>query len=427
VDRIIVYGAAIPEDYDVLNVERNAMIALGFLMQATFGSSTLADGLACAPTLVPSMSVGVGPGSVMTLLTVDSSAFGSLAADTADALVKMGINLTATAIGPFTAPGTAGQSQNFLIQAQVSETDGTPVVLQYFNPAPPYAPFAGPANSDVAQNTWRRQAVLLEVKAGAPATTGSQTTPTPDAGFVGLYQLTIANGATTIISGNIALYPGAPFIPAKLGPGMVPGFSHAGSCGPAGSLGGTGTTDWTVPAGIYLVRSYGWSGGGGGGGAQTGAAASGGNGGGRFDGIYAVTPGQVISVVAGAGGTGGVNTGGTGTPGGISSFGTLASAPGGLGGIGAVTGSAAMPPVPNAAPTGGTVLNLAGSQGSSGLPLSSYMGGSGGDAALGGSGGAYATTGAWLGTVPGGGGSGGGGNGANAGGGGAAGMVIVEW
>ncbi len=206
------YPGALPQDTDILSPQRNAMIATGFALAATFGTSTVADGLVCAQTTVASMSVDVGPGAVMTNLTVDSSSYGSLAADTSDALVKMGINIATTAIGPFTAPATAGDSQNFLIEAQVSETDGSPVVLPYYNASTPSSPYSGPANAGTPQNTTRNQTVLLQVKAGAPATTGSQVTPTPDAGFVGLYQITIANGATTIVNGDISQYPGAPFI-----------------------------------------------------------------------------------------------------------------------------------------------------------------------------------------------------------------------
>jgi hypothetical protein len=40
--------------------------------------------------------------------------------------------------------------------------------------------------------------------------------PTPDAGWAGLYVVTVANGATTITSGNISQYSGAPFILSTL-------------------------------------------------------------------------------------------------------------------------------------------------------------------------------------------------------------------
>lgn len=215
-DRTITYPAALPMDTDILLPQRNAMIALGFLARATFGTGTLADGLACTPTPPASMSVLVGPGALLTNLTVDSTAYGSLAADTVNALVKMGINLGATTIGPFTAPGTAGQSQNFLIQAALSETDTGSTVLPYYNASNPSAPYSGPGNAGTAQNTRRTQTVTLSLKSGAAAATGSQTTPAPDAGYVGLWVVTIANGATTITAPNIIEYQTAPFLRTKL-------------------------------------------------------------------------------------------------------------------------------------------------------------------------------------------------------------------
>jgi hypothetical protein len=92
VERRIVYPGAIPLDLDILGPQQSTMIALGYLLQAAFGSTTLFDGLACVPTSPPSMSVQVGPGSVISLQTLEATDYGSIAADTADTLVKMGVN-----------------------------------------------------------------------------------------------------------------------------------------------------------------------------------------------------------------------------------------------------------------------------------------------------------------------------------------------
>jgi hypothetical protein len=86
---------------------------------------------------------------------------------------------------------------------------------------------------------------------------------------------------------------------------------------------------FTVPPSVTRLHIMLWAGGGGGGG-STGSpsAASGGGGGGYVEGIFTVTPGQVIPMTVGAVGTGG--TGATdGTDGGASSAGTLCSAVGG--------------------------------------------------------------------------------------------------
>src|ERR1700721_1577280 len=92
-DRNIVYPGAIPLDTDLLSINRNTMIALGFLMRATLGTGIVVDGLACTPTLPASMSVQIMPGRLIQLSVVDAMPYGSLAADTTDALVKMGINI----------------------------------------------------------------------------------------------------------------------------------------------------------------------------------------------------------------------------------------------------------------------------------------------------------------------------------------------
>lgn len=400
------------------------MIQSGFVMKAAFGPGTIADGLACTQTTVPSMSVSVAPGSLMTQLTVDSTSFGTQPARTGEPLVKMGINTLATTIGPFTAPVTAGQSQAFLIQAQVSETDTTPVVLPYYNASNPIIPFSGPGNTGTAQNTQRIQRVLLQTKAGSPATTGSQVTPTADAGFVGLYQITIANGASTILNANIVVRPGAPFIPFKLGPGFFPGFGNLQV------FNTPGTATFTVPNGVTRVKATVVGGGGGGSnsaatvvapGANT-SSGGGGGAGGMAVGLYTVTPGQTVTVTVGAGGTAQA-TGST------SSFGAFCSATGG--------GGTQFQTVNTSAGAGGGVgsggqINRAGGFGSDGQG-GSYTGmGNGAPGPWGGGGRAYAggaNPAPAAGQAP---GAGAGGSyaatvGANIGGTGANGTVIIEW
>ena len=162
-DRSLVYPGGIPLDTDLLSTNRNAMTALGYLAQAVLGTSTVVDGLACTPTAPASLNVTVGPGSITAFSVVDTLAYGSLPADTADPLVKMGINLAPTSftLGP---PVTSGRSVNFLIQAALLESDANPVVLPYYNAANPAQPYGGPTNSGVAQNTNRIQRVQLQLR-----------------------------------------------------------------------------------------------------------------------------------------------------------------------------------------------------------------------------------------------------------------------
>lgn len=214
-DRQIVYPGAIPLETDILNTNRNVLIALGFAMQAILGTSTVVDGLACTPTSPASMQVNVGNGSIYSLQNLDATAYSSLAADTTDNIVKQGISLaTQTFNAP--APATAGQSVVYLIEAAYQDTDTGSVTLPYYNASNPSTAYSGPNNSGAAQNTVRKGAITVQIKAGVAATTGTQAAPAVDAGFVALYTVTVAYGQTSIVAGNIATASGAPIIGTKL-------------------------------------------------------------------------------------------------------------------------------------------------------------------------------------------------------------------
>src|ERR1700733_7379392 len=113
-DRNIVYPGSIPLDTDLLSVNRNTMIGLGFLAQAVLGTNTVADGLACQPTSPASMSVVIGPGSITQLCPVDTLAYGSIPADLTDPIMKIGINSGSTTFS-LTAPPSVGQSINYVV------------------------------------------------------------------------------------------------------------------------------------------------------------------------------------------------------------------------------------------------------------------------------------------------------------------------
>jgi len=412
-DRNIVYPGAIPLDTDLLSTNRNALIAFGYLAQATLGTGTVVDGLQCEPTSPASLSVTVAPGSILAMNVVDALAYGSLAADASDPLMKMGINITGTSFS-FTPPQASGQAANFLIEAAFEEADTDPVVLPYYNAANPSQPYSGPSNSGGAQNTQRVERVQLQVKSGVPANSGTQTTPPADLGWVGLYVITLSYGQTAISRSDITVFPGAPFIQFKI-PQLTPGVSRLLSL--------TNSGEWTVPAGVSTVRVRLWGGGGGGGGGGSGAGA-GGCGGGYCEGYYPVSSGQSYAISIGAGGA-------PGQAGGSSNFGGLCSASGGAAGGGGSGGSAGV--ASNTPGIGaGSGLSLSGAPGQNGLifPGGGYTGGAGG--------GSFATASAFApagnsstnlsgqpGNFPGGGGSGG--IGSSAGGNGAPGLAIVEW
>ena len=413
-DRQIVYPGSIPLDTDLLSIQRNVMVAMGYLAQATLGNTTIADGLACTPTVPASLSIVVGPGSITQFGVVDSEPFGSLPA-LSDPLVRIGVNLAPSTF-TLTPPTVPGQSINYLVEASLLEVDATPLVLPYYNAANPSQPYSGPNNTGVAQATQRMQSVQLQIKAGVPATTGQQATPAVDAGWAGLYVIGVPAGATAITAQNIYVFDLAPFIFWKL-PQLTPGTHNLVVFEPT-TQGG-----WQVPVGVSGVKVRLW-GGGGAGGDGVNAGGGGGAGGGYSEGFYTVSPGQVFPVTVGNGGVGAGSSGGT------SSFGGLASASGGQAGANGGSDGAGLG-AGNAGTGTGSGLTIAGGLGGSAFGANeTWLSGAGGGA-FGGAG-AQSVSGAQTaaiaglaGVSPGAGGSGGVGSGL--GGNGGPGLVLIEW
>ncbi len=216
-DRQTAYPGQILPETVLLQMAKDSMIGVAKLSSALFGTSTMANGFAVTPTGPASLQVLVAPGEIYSLTSIDATAYSSLAADTTHSIMKQGILLDGLTLS-CPAPGTTGQSINYLVQATYQDLDANPVLLPYYNSANPALPFSGIGNNGMTQNTSRKGAALVAVKAGASATTGSQTTPAPDAGYVGLYVVTVAFGQTTITSASISQYASAPLLPA----GVVP-------------------------------------------------------------------------------------------------------------------------------------------------------------------------------------------------------------
>lgn len=417
------YPGSIPLDTDLLTTNKSAMVAIGYLAQAVFGSQPIADGLQCTPTSPPSLSVTIGPGSITQYTVIDTGNYGSLMADSVSPLLKMGINVTPTTF-TLTPPPSAGQSVSCLLQATFSETDTNPVVLPYYNAANPAQAFSGPNNSGSSQNTMRIQRVQLQLKAGSPALSGSQQTPPADNGWLGLYQITLGYGQTSITSANIAVLPTAPFLPWKL-PMLAPGFG-------SGVKTFASSGQFTLPAGVSQIEVELWGGGSGSYASTTTAGSGGGSGGGYARRrIAGLVPGQTLSVSIGAGGQGGQVGGALPTAGGTSVVSDLSS--------GAVyltaTGGSLNPsatasnPQNGATPAGSGVGGDINLTGSSGQIAYLSVGGMGGAAPMGGMQ-TSGTTGN-AGIVPGGGASGAGtgpnGNTAYNGAPGGSGLAIIRW
>lgn len=210
-DRPIIYTQEQGRSTDFLFGMRSAMIGLAKLSSTVLGANTVARGLACTPNSPAAMNVLVGLGEVYAVAPVDGTAYGVLPADTTDNILKQGIALGTTTLS-CPAPTTSGFSINYLIEAAYQDSDTTQVVLPYFNSANPSQPLNGPGGLGGSNATERQGIVVLQAKAGTAATTGTQTTPAPDSGYIGLWVVTVAFGASSITAGNISQYPGAPFV-----------------------------------------------------------------------------------------------------------------------------------------------------------------------------------------------------------------------
>ena len=458
-DRLFAYAGAIPQDTDVLSTNKNVLYGLGHMIQAALGTTTSVVGLVGAQSTIPDLHITIGPGAIYSSQTVDATAYGDLGTD-ANTVMKQGI-LKAAQTLTLTAPITSGYSQVYLVEATYSDTDGGATVLPYYNSSNPAAPYAGPANAGTSNYTVRQGLCTITLKAGAAAPTGSQTTPATDPGYVPLYTVTLANGQTAITTAQIITASGAPFVPynlnnipttfLKLIGGTLTGFltlnadptmalhavtkqyvdnNYQAKGNVLVAISAAGLTNWTVPAGVTVLKKVRlWSPGGGGGGsyASAGAGASGATGAFVEQENLAVTPGQVIPVTIGAPGVGGAGGASctAGGAGGTTSFGSYFSATGGLGGnygSGAVCSTSTA----GGTPTGGS-FSLNGQSGSFGFQFGSTTAGGGGPGAPFGTGPApfnVQFTGS-NGTFPGGGGSAG--SNSYGGGVGGGGLVLIEY
>lgn len=203
---------------------QNNMTAMAKVCAALFGTGGIVNGLACAPTSPATMTVQIGAGELYQMENLEATACGTLPADTAHTILKQGIQLGTYTTTTFAAPGSSGQSINYLIEAQYQDSDISldpttgvaPVVLQFYNSSNPATPWSGPNNSGATSNTFRDGVIAYQIKPGVAATTGTQVTPSPDTGWLGLWVVTVPFGASSLTAGNIAAYNGAPVLSAPI-------------------------------------------------------------------------------------------------------------------------------------------------------------------------------------------------------------------
>ncbi|WP_244102396.1 hypothetical protein [Burkholderia ambifaria] len=235
-DRQTVYAGQVPLETDLLNTNRNVLIAIGKMLGDMLGTSTFATGLGCVPTSPASMSVQIQPGQLYSLQNLDNTAYSSLLADTTHQIVKQGIALDAQSFA-CPAPTTAGYSINYLVEANYSDVDSNAVVLMYYNASNPSQAFSGPGGNGQPSMTTRAGRVTLTLKTGVAAATGSQVTPAVDSGCVGLWVVTVAYGQATITASSISQYSGAPILPTSLLQSLITNNLEYGiDAGPANAV-----------------------------------------------------------------------------------------------------------------------------------------------------------------------------------------------
>jgi hypothetical protein len=243
-DRIETYVGQSILEWNFSKPDQNKMVALGKVISTMFGSTAVVNGLACTQQSVATMFVNIAAGEIYQAAQLEATACGTLPADTAHTIMKQGIALdtvvvpnSSTGITAFAAPTTSGQSINYLIEASYADSDvsidpttgASPVVLPFYNASTPSSPYQGPNGSGATSNTFRKGIVSLQVKAGTAATTGSQTTPSPDSGYIGLWVVTVAYAQTTITTANITQYAGASILPNGLLQSIISGNLQYGT------------------------------------------------------------------------------------------------------------------------------------------------------------------------------------------------------
>lgn len=212
-NRHMVYPGQVPLETDVLNVALDGYLGMGRLAAAVLGSAPVAVGFAVTPTSPPSMTVAVAPGQVYVQAALDEADFSSLGTNALQ-VTKQGVMATPfmPAASQFTAPANPGESINYLIQVGFQSVDQGAVVLPYFNSATVGTAWSGPGGNGNAQATVRADLAVISVVAGTAAATGSQQTPSPSAGQLGLYVVTLNHGDSFIGSAAISLYSRESFL-----------------------------------------------------------------------------------------------------------------------------------------------------------------------------------------------------------------------
>jgi hypothetical protein len=227
-----VYTNQVPYEEDVLRTNLYKLTEVAGLAATTLGIGvnypTMVRGFPCVPVSPPGLSVVVGsnqtPDVIYSLQPLLATNFSVIPADTTPSHYQFmqGFNWGQVTLST-PAPTSVGDSVIHLVQVAFSTQDVNNVSRPYFNSVDPTMPIFN-NNYDTRTNL-----AIVQIKHGVEAP--SPTPPTPDAGFIGLYYVTVTYGQTSIVSGNIAKVSsveGQPFITESLtekaGPSTLAGY-----------------------------------------------------------------------------------------------------------------------------------------------------------------------------------------------------------
>lgn len=207
-DRPIMYSAEQARSFDVDSLSKNVMLGLAWEAQDLLGQSiTVAAGI--TPTATGTLAVSLSAGRIYQLASADASAFaGAVLPQDTTQILQQGWS-PAQSLTLSTTGLAAGQSRWVLIEAGFSQADAIAPndpnngLLPYFNAANPLLPLQGAGGNGQTQPTVRQGLAVIKIVYGNIATTGSETPPNADTGYVGLYLIDLAYGQTAVTQGQI--------------------------------------------------------------------------------------------------------------------------------------------------------------------------------------------------------------------------------
>lgn len=192
-DRIIVYPAQIPLVEDTLRGQRNTYVSIGRLAAMLYGASvTAVSGFECTPST--GLAVSIAPGSVLEPSTVDDSAYGVITEDVS-ALTRQYISQQTVSL---TIPAAGA---TYYVYLRPATMDGEATVLPFYNAANPSQTFAGQSNDGADLPTTRANSVTVDIGTAVPS------------GSIGLWEIIVPSGATSIASSDISQVGTAPVYP----------------------------------------------------------------------------------------------------------------------------------------------------------------------------------------------------------------------